>query len=253
MSDFVVVIPSRFASARLPGKPLRVLAGKPMLQHVYERASESDARDVVIATDDERIATAAGGFSADVCMTSMAHRSGTERLAEVAELRGWENCQKVVNLQGDEPMMPAELINQCAELLRDDSIDMTTLASPLLSRDDFQDPNVVKVVTDSNGNAIYFSRAAIPYARTVETEELAFASALHHHGIYGYRVATLRRIIAADASPLETCEQLEQLRALGLGMKIKVGIPARRPGPGVDTEDDLAIAEAQMSGEQEHE
>lgn len=248
MSDFVVVIPSRYASVRLPGKPLRDIAGKPMLQHVHERARESDAAEVIIATDDQRIADAASGFGADVCMTSADHRSGTERLAEVAELRGWDDAQIVVNLQGDEPMMPPDLINQSALLLDAAGADMSTLASPLLSKADFENPNVVKVVLDENGNALYFSRAMIPHARSVESEELAFATALHHHGIYGYRAATLRRLVAADPSPLEICEHLEQLRALSLGLTIRVGIPTQRPGPGVDTEDDLVVAASQLSG-----
>ena len=248
MTDFVVVIPSRYASQRLPGKALRQIAGKTMLQHVYERGVESDATEVIIATDDERIAEAATSFGASACMTSETHKSGTERLAEVGRLRRWHDSQLVINLQGDEPMMPAELINQCAGLLDGDSIDMSTLASPLLSKGDFENPNVVKVVVDDRGNALYFSRASIPFARSVDTEELAFATALHHHGIYGYRAATLQTLVAAEPAALEACEQLEQLRALSLGLTIRVGIPAVRPGPGIDTEDDLAAAEALMMG-----
>jgi 3-deoxy-manno-octulosonate cytidylyltransferase (CMP-KDO synthetase) len=247
MSGFVVVIPSRYASERLPGKPLRQLAGKSMLQHVYERGVESGAAEVIIATDDDRIAAAAASFGASVCMTSSDHQSGTERLAEVGRKRAWPDAQIVINLQGDEPMMPAELIKQCAELLADESVDVATLASPLLSQEDFENPNVVKVVLDNHGDALYFSRVPIPYARTVATEELAFATALHHHGIYGYRAATLQKIVESQRSPLESCEQLEQLRALSLGLKIRVGVPSRRPGPGIDTEDDLAAAEIQMS------
>ena len=161
MTEFVVVIPSRYASARLPGKPLLNLSGKPMIQHVYERGTDSAATEVVIATDDDRIAEAAEAFGATVCMTGTDHQSGTERIAEVANLLDWEDSQIVINLQGDEPSMPASLINQCAELLDDATADIATLASPFLSRDDFESPNCVKVIRDANDHAIYFSRAII--------------------------------------------------------------------------------------------
>lgn len=242
MSDFVVVIPARFASERLPGKPLRLIAGKPMIEHVHARARESRARDVIIATDDQRIATAARKFGAKVCMTGLQHTSGTERLAEVCTIEDWDDETRVVNLQGDEPLMPPALINQCAALLDDATAHLSTLASPLLSAKDFNNPNVVKVVCAENGNALYFSRAAIPFAREPRELELAWHTALHHHGIYAYRVAVLKRLVAAPPSPLETSERLEQLRALSLGLTIRVGVPAERPGPGVDTEDDLATA-----------
>jgi len=243
VTDFVIVIPSRYASVRLPGKPLRLIAGKPMLQHVYERATESGAADVVIATDDERIAQAAKLFSAKCFMTSADHRSGTDRLAEVARKVEWPDDMIIVNLQGDEPLMPPELINQCASLLNDTRADVATLASPILSDRDFNDPNVVKAVIDSDNFALYFSRAAIPHSRSDTTDQLARESALHHHGIYAYRNSVLQKIVAADQSPLEIAEQLEQLRALSLGLKIKVGVPDVRPGPGVDTEEDLAQAD----------
>jgi 3-deoxy-manno-octulosonate cytidylyltransferase (CMP-KDO synthetase) len=242
MTDFVVVIPSRYASTRLPGKPLLEINGKPMIQHVYERAAESAASEIVIATDDERIADVAESFGATVCMTGEHHQSGTERIAEVAELLDWDDAQIVVNLQGDEPSMPSELINQCADLLEDDSADIATLASPFLSREDFESPNCVKVICDDNDHAIYFSRAVIPHARGHEQRELAFESALHHHGIYAYRCGVLRTLVSAEASALEVSEQLEQLRALSLGMTIKLGVPKVRPGIGVDTEDDLRRA-----------
>lgn len=248
MTDFVVVIPARFASTRLPGKALRPIQGKPMVQHVFERGTESDASEVVVATDDERIADVAAGFGATVCMTGDQHRSGTERIAEVADLLDWNDEQIVVNLQGDEPAMPATLLNQCAGLLTDATADIATLASPLLSRDDFVNPNVVKVIRDANDHAIYFSRAAIPYARDEDATAMAVGSALHHHGIYAYRCGVLRRLVCSEPSPLEICEQLEQLRALSLGMKIAVGIPATRPGTGVDTEEDLRRAELDLPG-----
>jgi len=247
MKDFVVVIPSRYASVRLPGKPLREINGRPMLEHVYERAMESAASDILIATDDDRIAEAAEGFAARVCMTGEQHHSGTERIAEVCDLMDWTNEKVVVNLQGDEPAMPATLIDQCAALLDDSAADIATLASPLLSQDDFENPNIVKAIVDDNGYAIYFSRAAIPYARVPERLLSARDAALHHHGIYAYRCGVLRQLVAAEPSQLEIAEQLEQLRALSLGMTIRVATPTVRPGAGVDTEEDLAQAAQDLS------
>ena len=244
MTNFVVVIPARYASERLPGKPLREIAGKTMLQHVYERGTESDAIEVLIATDDQRIFDAASGFGAAVHMTGSQHRSGTERLAEVSETLDWPDEQIVVNLQGDEPMMPAELINQCAALLNDEAVDMATLASPLASKADYKNPNVVKVVCDHDGSAIYFSRSPIPHSRNEKTVDLAVQTAMHHHGIYAYRCGTLRKIVAAERSDLEACEHLEQLRALSIGLKIKVAKALSRPPAGVDTEEDLAQMES---------
>lgn len=248
MSGFVIVIPARYASVRLPGKPLRLIAGRPMLQHVHERAQESGADEVIIATDDERIAGAAAGFGAKVRMTSPEHRSGTDRLAEVSRLESWPDDRVVVNLQGDEPLMPPALIDRCAALLRESGAGIATLASPLSSREDFLNPNVVKVVVDERGDALYFSRAAIPFAREAGHGRLALATALHHHGLYAYRADVLRRLVAAERAPLEIVEELEQLRALTLGIRIRVGIPDRRPGPGVDTEEDLARVERELLG-----
>lgn len=246
MKRFSVVIPSRFASTRLPGKPLREINGKTMLEHVYERGRESDAADVVIATDDERIAEVAEQFGARVCMTGDQHRSGTERIAEVCDLMDWVDDRIIVNLQGDEPTMPPGLINQCAALLQDSDADIATLASPVASQSDFDNPNVVKVICDLGGNAIYFSRAAIPFPRDDGSLDRARGAALHHHGIYAYRCGVLRRLVAAEPSDLEICEQLEQLRALSLGMTIRVGIPAARPGSGVDSEEDLEAVATQL-------
>jgi 3-deoxy-manno-octulosonate cytidylyltransferase (CMP-KDO synthetase) len=246
MTKFVVAIPARYASTRLPGKALRNIAGKPMLQHVFERGAESLATEVVVATDDDRIADAAAGFGAIVCMTGNQHRSGTERIAEVADLLDWPDDQIVVNLQGDEPAMPAVLINECAALLADATADIATLASPLQSAEDFENPNVVKVVRNDQGHAIYFSRAAIPHPREDASRSVAVATALHHHGIYAYRCGVLRQLVTAKPSQLELCEQLEQLRALSLGMTIAVGVPSMRPGTGVDTEADLMRAEREL-------
>jgi 3-deoxy-manno-octulosonate cytidylyltransferase (CMP-KDO synthetase) len=239
MIDFVIVIPSRYASVRLPGKPLINIVGKPMIRHVYERACESRAREVVIATDDARIAAAAESFGAAVCMTGEQHASGTERIAEVAEIMDWPDETIVVNLQGDEPTMPAQLIEQCADLIADGSVDIATLASPFQSIEDFFDPNCVKVIRDVTGHAIYFSRATVPYPRDDASEQRAANAALHHHGIYAYRCGVLRQLVATDPSELELCEHLEQLRALSLGMSIAVGIPGVRPGIGVDTPEDV--------------
>lgn len=247
MAEFCVVIPARFASERLPGKPLREIAGKPMIEHVYARARESQATEVIIATDDQRIADAAAGFGADVCMTDTEHTSGSERLAEVCNQRSWPAEQVIVNLQGDEPMMPAELINQCAALLENPGADIATLASPLQSLEDFRNPNVVKTVCTDDGRALYFSRAAIPHPRESGSDYQAMQAALHHHGIYGYRAAILQQLVAARPSLLEVSERLEQLRALSLGMTIRVGVPSSRPGPGVDTEEDLAAVARLMS------
>lgn len=247
MTDFLVVIPARYASTRLPAKALREINGKPMLQHVYERGQESAAAEVIIATDDERIAEAAEDFGAAVCMTGNQHQSGTERIAEVADLMEWPDDQIVVNLQGDEPTMPAGLIDQCAALLDDATADIATLASPFVTQDDYNNPNCVKVIRDVNDHAIYFSRAAIPYPRDEDSDERAANTALHHHGIYAYRCGVLRQFVAAEPSELEVCEQLEQLRALSLGMTIAVGIPSERPGPGVDTEEDLQNVAAELS------
>ncbi len=244
MTEFFVVIPARFASARLPGKPLLEINGKPMLQHVFEKAQASSATQVIIATDDARIEKAAQVFGADVCLTAAEHKSGTDRLAEVCVLREWPDNAIVVNLQGDEPSMPSSLIDQCAGLLADDNADLATLASALANRDDFRNPNVVKVVTDEKGYALLFSRAMIPYSRSEEMQNTALQAARHHHGIYAYRVATLKRLVAAEQSDIERCEQLEQLRAMSLGMRIKVGLPNERPGPGIDTEKDLRDAQS---------
>lgn len=247
MTDFFVVIPARYESVRLPGKPLRQIAGMPMIEHVYRRGIESSAIDVVIATDDARIADVAEAFGATVCMTGKQHRSGSERIAEVCDVLDWDDRRIVVNLQGDEPAMPAALIDQCASLLDDGTADIATLASPIASREDFLSPDVVKVIVADNGNAIYFSRAAIPFARNDSQKDAAMNTALHHHGIYAYRCGVLRRLVSAKASDLEICEQLEQLRALALGMTIRVGIPDEPPGAGVDTEKDLLRAEAELS------
>ncbi|MFQ5609179.1 MAG: 3-deoxy-manno-octulosonate cytidylyltransferase, partial [Woeseiaceae bacterium] len=202
--------------------------------------------EVVIATDDERIAESGESFGATVCMTGDQHRSGTERIAEVADLLDWADDDIVVNLQGDEPAMPPSSLNLCAGLLDDLTVDVSTLASPLASIDDFEDSNVVKVLVNNESDAIYFSRAAIPFPRDRNAKS-AMESALHHHGLYGYRCGILRQLVSAEPSPLELSEHLEQLRALALGMRIRVGIPDEKPGRGVDTEDDLEAVAKELA------
>ena len=217
-----------------------------MIQHVYRVATSSGAREAWIATDDERIEEAARAFGAKVCMTRPDHRSGTERLAEVCDLNDWPDDLAIINLQGDEPLMPPQLLDQCAALLDDADAGMSTLASELFSADDYENPNVAKVVTDKDGFALYFSRAPIPFSRDADTRSHAIDSALRHHGIYGYRRSVLRELVTAEPCAPEECEKLEQLRALWLGIRIKVGIATIRPGPGVDTEADLAVAAASL-------
>jgi 3-deoxy-manno-octulosonate cytidylyltransferase (CMP-KDO synthetase) len=246
---FRVVVPARYASTRLPGKPLRTIAGRPMVEHVWRRAVESGADEVVVATDDARIAEACAGFGAQVEMTDPAHPSGTDRLAEVARVRRWAPGDVVVNVQGDEPLLPPANVAQAARLLdAHPEADLATLATPIRSLHEFLDPNVVKVVTDLRGRALYFSRAPVPWQRDAAREGLASQSshegALRHLGLYAYRCAALLRMASLPPSPLELAERLEQLRALENGMTIALGVAAVVPGPGVDTEADLAAAEA---------
>ncbi|MCG8123905.1 MAG: 3-deoxy-manno-octulosonate cytidylyltransferase, partial [Candidatus Thiodiazotropha taylori] len=249
---FKVVIPARYASVRLPGKPLLEIAGKPMIQHVHERAVESGASQVVIATDSEQIADACRGFSADVCMTSAEHRSGSDRIAEVVTQRGWADEEIIVNLQGDEPCMPAELLSQVAEdMSQHDAAGVTTLSAPITERKMLFDPHVVKVVTDIQGYALYFSRAPIPWhrdefidAESPLPEDTGFA---RHIGLYAYRAGYLARFVAWKRAPIERAESLEQLRVLWHGGRIHVSNANTDPGHGVDTRDDLRLVEAQLT------
>ncbi|MCU7905557.1 MAG: 3-deoxy-manno-octulosonate cytidylyltransferase [Candidatus Thiodiazotropha sp. (ex Epidulcina cf. delphinae)] len=244
---FKVVIPARYASARLPGKPLLEIAGKPMIRHVFERASESGAGEVVIATDSQQIADICSDFSADVCMTSDRHRSGSDRIAEVVAQRGWDEGEIVVNLQGDEPCMPAGLLNQVAEdMNRHEAAAVTTLSGGISDRKTLFDPHVVKVVTDAQGYALYFSRAPIPWHRdefmdddSPLPEDIGFA---RHIGLYAYRAGYLSRFVAWSHAPIERAESLEQLRVLWHGGRIHVSEALEEPGHGVDTGDDLRKA-----------
>lgn len=253
MNNFHVLIPARYQSTRLPGKPLLQIAGKPMLQHVHEKALASGARSVVIATDDERIAAAARKFSATVCMTSPGHDSGSERLAEAVELLGLEENEIIVNLQGDEPLMPPELLRQVAQgLARHADIDMATLCTRILDAGELFDPNAVKVVMDARGRALYFSRAPIPWDRdafAVSREQLPeHVPHYRHLGLYAYRVAYLKQYAALSPCALEQRESLEQLRVLWHGAAIHVAEAAVVPPAGVDTEKDLARVRAVFAG-----
>ena len=243
MQDFIVVIPSRFASTRLPGKPLLEIAGEPMVKHVWRRACESAATRVVIATDDERIRDAFAGLEAEVVMTRPDHPSGTDRLAEVAATLDLPDDAVLVNVQGDEPLIPPALIDQVAQRLFDDTgASIATLAEPITDVDSLFNPNAVKVVRQASGRALYFSRAPIPWDRQAfaqRPEQLETDAWLRHIGIYAYRASFLAEYLGWAASPLEQLEQLEQLRALHHGHAIQVGL-AQEPNPaGVDTADDL--------------
>jgi 3-deoxy-manno-octulosonate cytidylyltransferase (CMP-KDO synthetase) len=244
VTAFRVVIPARYASTRLPGKPLVEIAGRPMLQHVWQRAVESGAGETVVATDDPRVEAAARAFGAEACLTSPSHQSGTDRIAEVAERYGWPDDAIVVNLQGDEPTMPPALLRQVAgSLAGHPDAAIATLAVPVLGRDELFDPNVVKVVADRAGYALYFSRAPIPWHRGSfpdPTGALPPGVAFWRHlGLYAYRAGFLRRFVGWPPAPVETCEALEQLRALWQGERIHVGLAAEAPGAGVDTPEDL--------------
>jgi len=249
---FRVVIPARFASTRLPGKALLPIGGRPMLQWVYERASSAGASEVLIATDDERIAGAARAFGAEVVMTAPTHTSGTDRIAEVARSRNWAADEIVVNVQGDEPLIPAAAIAQVARLLAANPAgDIGTLATALESLEELLDPNIVKVVTDAHGMALYFSRAPSPWNCDSAPSGLAsqsnFAGARRHRGIYAYRVASLLRFAQLPHGMLEQREKLEQLRALEHGLRIHVGEALERPGPDVNTLADLERVRAQIA------
>jgi len=242
---FRVVIPARYGSTRLPGKPLRVLAGRTLLEHVYRGALASGAEEVRIATDDERIVAACVRFGVQAAMTAASHASGTDRIAELVAREGWPEEDIVVNVQGDEPLLPATLVRQVAELLDSQgSAGIATLATPIESLEEFLDPNVVKVAVGRTGLALYFSRAPIPWSRDGALHGLAsqthFSGALRHLGLYAYRVGVLKRLTALSPSALEQAERLEQLRALDNGIAIAVGLARERPGPGVDTAEDLA-------------
>src|SRR3569833_2483109 len=249
---FCVVIPARYGSTRLPGKPLRLLAGKTMLQHVHERAHESGAAEVVIATDDERIREAAAGFGANVCMPAAAHRSGTDRLAEVAARGAYAPDVIIVNLQGDEPLMPAVLIRQVADdLAAHEAASIATLCERFTAGAELFDPNVVKVVMDRAGYALYFSRAPIPLDRDAFGRDGCGVTEVsgywRHLGMYAYRAGFLQEYVRWAPAPLERAESLEQLRALWYGHRVHVAEAVVATAAGVDTAEDLARVEALLS------
>ncbi len=235
--SFRVVIPARWGSKRLPGKMLLELAGRPLLAWVWQVAQESGADEVIVATDDDRIRRSAERFGARVSMTRADHASGTDRVCEVAEALGWPDDAVVVNLQGDEPLIPPELVEQVAmTLLADPEAGIATLATPVSSLAEARNPNVVKVVRDASERALYFSRAPIPFYRDGGGPE----GMLRHIGLYAYRVKALKRLAALPTAPLEDAEKLEQLRALFNGIPIAVARASCTAPGGVDTAEDLA-------------
>ena len=248
MSDpeFVVAIPARYGASRLPGKPLRLIGGDPMVLHVARRALAAGAREVWVATDDARIAEALNGSGVQVAMTSADHQSGTDRLAECARIAGWADDTIVVNLQGDEPFAPADGIACVARTVADSGAGIATLAAPIDDIEILLDPNAVKVVLAANGDALYFSRAPVPWPRDAFARDrtaMPQGRWLRHIGIYGYRVSALRAFAALSPGTLERTESLEQLRALEAGWRIAVALAPSPFPPGVDTPEDLARAE----------
>lgn len=249
--DFVVIIPARYASSRFPGKPLEDIAGKPMVVHVAERAWKSGAREVLIATDDARIADAARDYGHTAIMTRRNHASGTDRLAEVVVQRRWPASRIVVNVQGDEPLIDPALIREVASnLARHRNAQIATACTPIRGAHEFVNPNVVKVVLDNDRYALYFSRAPIPHARVRAVRSLRVADggaatiarglpAYRHLGLYAYRCGFLRRFTRLRPSAIERFEALEQLRALAHGFRISVAISRKAPHPGIDTPEDL--------------
>jgi 3-deoxy-manno-octulosonate cytidylyltransferase (CMP-KDO synthetase) len=250
---FGVIVPARYASTRLPGKPLIDLGGKPMVVRVLEIAARAGAAFSIVATDDQRIADAVAAAGGEVMLTSPEHATGTDRLAEVARRKDLDPSLVVVNLQGDEPGLPAALVELVARTLqRSPEASLATLATPLSQRSEVFDPNIVKVVTDRAGRALYFSRAPIPWQRGVfdggANGPLPAGPYLRHIGLYAYRVSTLLTLSATPTTALEQAESLEQLRALWLGMTIQVALAEALPSGGVDTPEDAARVQKLFEG-----
>lgn len=239
--SFTVIIPARYQSTRLPGKPLADIAGKPMIEWVYQQAMRSGANKVIIATDDSRVEAVAHGFGAEVCMTSPNHESGTERLAEVIDKMSIPESHIIVNVQGDEPLIPPEIIRQVANNLAGSEAPMATLSVDITDEEEAFNPNAVKVVTDANGYALYFSRATIPWDRDAfaQNSKTLGQPLQRHIGIYAYRAGFVNTYINWRPSVLEKIECLEQLRVLWYGEKIHVAIAKVAPPAGVDTPEDL--------------
>lgn len=247
---FTVIIPARFASSRLPGKPLADINGKPMVVHVMERAQESGAERVIVATDHPDVEQVIRQTGGEVCLTSPDHSSGTERLAEVIERYRLPDDEIIVNIQGDEPMIPPVIVRQVAENLAGSRAGMATLAVPIVGSEDVFNPNAVKVVRDAEGYALYFSRAPIPWDRErfAQSKENVGDHFLRHIGIYAYRAGFVRRYVSWAPSELEKIELLEQLRVLWYGEKIHVDVAKAIPSVGVDTPEDLARVRLAMAG-----
>ncbi|MDH2999073.1 3-deoxy-manno-octulosonate cytidylyltransferase [Pasteurellaceae bacterium LFhippo2] len=240
---FTVIIPARYASTRLPRKPLLDIVGKPMIQHVWEKAQQAGASRVIVATDHPEIEAVVKGFGGEVCLTSDKHNSGTERLAEVIEKMAIADDEIIVNIQGDEPLIPPVIVAQVAENLDRHQVNMATLAVKLATKEELFNPNVVKTLTDKNGIALYFSRAPIPYGRdyfaTCDDTFVASQNYLRHIGIYAYRAGFVKQYVAWEPTKLEQLESLEQLRALWYGEKIHLELAKQAPEVGVDTAEDL--------------
>lgn len=249
-SSFKVVIPARYQSTRLPGKPLKKIAGKEMVLRVYDKACLSNAGQVLIATDDERIYQVAKNAGADVCMTLAEHETGTDRLAEVVSKNGWAPDTIVVNVQGDEPLIPVSCINQvAANLAEHHAAVIATLAARIQQVSEYNDPNVVKVIFDSNGMALLFSRSPIPFYRDNEFDDAC--ASYRHLGIYAYRAGYLSQYATLPECGIEQAEKLEQLRVLNNGDRIHVALAEDLPGPGVDTAAQLAEVESIVQQELE--
>jgi len=249
--SFIAIVPARYASTRLPGKPLADIHGEPMVVHVMRRAIESGADRVIVATDHPDVAAAVTAAGGEVCMTRADHQSGTERLAEVIEKYGFADDDIIVNVQGDEPLIPPVIIRQVAENLAASQAGMATLAVPITSSEEAFNPNAVKVVMDAAGYALYFSRATIPWDRErfAQSREQIGDTFLRHIGIYAYRAGFVRRYVQWAPSQLEQIELLEQLRVLWYGEKIHVAVAKAVPSVGVDTPEDLERVRANMAAQ----
>tara|TARA_Y100000766_G_scaffold240979_1_gene218661 strand:- start:852 stop:1595 length:744 start_codon:yes stop_codon:yes gene_type:complete len=247
MTDYKIIIPARYNSKRFPGKPLVKIHGKTMLERVWLNAMDSSASEIIIATDDHRIETAAKNFGAHVCVTSNEHKSGTDRIIEVIEILGFRDEEIILNVQGDEPLLSNKLMDECASLISGEEECIATLASPFSEGERLDDPNLVKVLVNTQGYAIYFSRAPIPF--NCEENKLENNKAIFlHHGIYSYNCKTLRKLPKLTISPVFDGENLEQLKPLYNGLKIRVGEASKRPGPSVDVFEDIRLVEEELVG-----